>query len=116
MLETGSLTAEELQQAPPGESSAVVRARVVAARQRQLERQGCCNAALAGTQLEAAATPEPAACSLLHQAIRQLGLSARAYHRILRVARTLADLDAAPHPDSRHVAEAIHYRRGLTAR
>ena len=116
MLETGSLTAEELQQAPPGESSAVVRARVVAARQRQLERQGCCNAALAGSQLEAVATPEPAACALLHQAIRQLGLSARAYHRILRVARTLADLDAAPHPDSRHVAEAIHYRRGLTAR
>ncbi len=116
MLETGSLTAEELQQAPPGESSAVVRARVVAARQRQLERQGCCNAALAGSQLEAVATPEPAARSLLHQAIRQLGLSARAYHRILRVARTLADLDAAPHPDSRHVAEAIHYRRGLTAR
>ncbi|MDX5410724.1 MAG: YifB family Mg chelatase-like AAA ATPase, partial [Thauera sp.] len=97
-VEVPRLPPRELQGAP-GEDSATVRARVGAARERMLVRQGDCNARLGGGALErhcALGTREQA---LLHQALERLELSARAYHRILRVARTLADLDAAERID-----------------
>ena len=94
-----------------GETSAVVRARVIAARARQLDRAGKTNAALGPQEAErdcALAAPERA---LLERAVDRLGLSARAYHRILRVARSIADLAGTDRIDGGHLAEAIQYRR-----
>jgi len=96
--------------APAAESSAQVRARVVAARQRQLDRQGKPNAALGPKELEQHCRPEPAAQALLETAMTRLSLSARAYHRVLKVARSLADMDAAATIGKAHVAEAVRYR------
>ncbi len=93
------------------ESSETVRARVVEARRLQLERQGCANAFLAARNLETTADVERAARQLLSDAIDQLGLSARAYHRVLKVARSIADLAGATTVATEHVAEAISYRR-----
>ena len=95
---------------PPGESTAVVRARVLAARARQSERAGVPNARLdqAGTDRDCALRPRDR--RLLERAIDQLQLSARALHRIQRVARTLADLAGEDAIGTEHVAEAIGYR------
>ncbi|HEY9144256.1 MAG TPA: YifB family Mg chelatase-like AAA ATPase [Arenimonas sp.] len=95
---------------PPGESTAVVRARVLAARARQSERAGVPNARLdqAATDRDCALRPRDR--RLLERAIDQLQLSARALHRIQRVARTLADLAGEETIGTEHVAEAIGYR------
>jgi magnesium chelatase family protein len=94
-----------------GEPSAVVRARVAAAWQRQLQRQGCANAVLGQAELQRHCALALAGRRLLEHAIDRLGLSARGFHRILRVARTVADLDTAPAVGERHLTEAIGYRR-----
>ncbi|MDR3087851.1 MAG: YifB family Mg chelatase-like AAA ATPase [Azoarcus sp.] len=99
-----------------GESSAEVRGRVVKARERQMSRQGVPNARLEAGQIEALCAPDTAGATLVETAIHRLNLSARAYHRILRVARTLADLSGDERPGAAHMAEAIQYRRGLDAR
>ena len=93
------------------ETSATVRARVLAAWRMQHDRQGVANARLgqAGIKSHCALTKESRA--LLATAIDKLGLSARAFHRILRVARTLADLDASNAIADHHLTEAIGYRR-----
>ncbi|MEW8508986.1 MAG: ATP-binding protein, partial [Candidatus Thiodiazotropha sp.] len=93
------------------ESSETIRRRVIDAREIQLERQGCTNQALQGVQIEEVATPGKAGNELLHRAIEKLGLSMRAYHRILKVARTVADLEASPKLETAHISEAIGYRR-----
>ncbi|MEW8408772.1 MAG: ATP-binding protein [Candidatus Thiodiazotropha sp.] len=93
------------------ESSETIRRRVIDARDVQLERQGCTNQALQGVQIEQVAAPDRAGNALLHRAIERLGLSMRAYHRILKVARTIADLEASPKVDTSHISEAIGYRR-----
>ncbi|MEO5342506.1 MAG: YifB family Mg chelatase-like AAA ATPase [Gammaproteobacteria bacterium SHHR-1] len=100
-----------LQAQADGETSAQVRQRVLAARQRQLERAGKANAALGPTEIQRHCALDPASSQLLQDAIRRLGLSARAYHRILKVARTAADLAASPAIQAAHIAEAIGYRR-----
>jgi magnesium chelatase family protein len=77
------------------------------------ERRVRTNAEADGELLGEVATPEEAGRTLLVRAAERLRLSARGYHRVLRVARTLADLDGAPIVARRHVAEAISYRRGF---
>jgi magnesium chelatase family protein len=99
-----------------GESSATVRARVAGARQRQLARQGVVNARLEANRIETLCAPDAAGAALLERAMQRLNLSARAYHRVLRVARTLADLAGDERPGVAHLAEAIQYRRSLDTR
>jgi magnesium chelatase family protein len=112
-LEVPALSQQELQSAADGESSAAVRDRVIAARTRQIERQSKPNAALASGEIDALCTPDEAGAKLLSAALVRLKLSARAYHRVLKLARTVADLAGAERIASPHVAEAIHYRRNL---
>lgn len=110
-IEVPALSAGDLAQTAPGESTAVVRQRVVAATTLALRRQGTVNARLDGKALETHAMPDAAAQTLLNQAVSRLGLSARAYHRLLRVARTIADLADAPQIGATHLAEAIQFRQ-----
>ena len=95
---------------PPGESTAVVRARVLAARARQSERAGVPTARLDQARTDRDCALRPRDRRLLERAIDQLQLSARALHRIQRVARTLADLAGEDAIRTEHVAEAIGYR------
>ncbi len=104
-------TRDLLAQRPASESSTQVRERVARAWQRQMHRQGCSNAQLANGSLEQHAKLNEANRKLLANAIEQLGLSARAYHRILRVARSIADLEESPQIEQQHLSEAIGYRR-----
>ncbi len=104
---------EVLARSPDGESSADVAARVARARERQLARQGCLNAELAGALLDEHAAPEGAALVFLQTACARLGWSGRAFHRVLKLARTIADLAESDRVLSSHMAEAIQYRRVL---
>lgn len=113
LLEVPMLPVADLQTAPSGEASAPVRERVARCRAIQLARQGKPNASLAGAEIEAWCQPDAAGSKLLQSAIERLGLSARGYHRILKVARTIADMGEAPAVGAAHVAEAIQSRRGL---
>lgn len=97
--------------ASQAETSHAVRSRVEQCRQRQLTRSGCPNSQLAGRLLEQACPLSGEAHRLLTRAMDQLGLSARAYHRILRLARTIADLAQSNHIEPIHLGEAIGYRR-----
>ena len=103
----------ELLALAPGEPSANVRERVSAARARQLVRQGKPNVELGTKEVDRHCRADPAGETLLKQAISRLGLSARAYHRVLKLARTIADLAGAEAIAASHVAEAIGYRRRL---
>jgi magnesium chelatase family protein len=113
-VEAPALSIEELRAGEPGEASAAIRARVEAARALQRRRFGAhaggCNALLSGKALRACCALEPAQGDLLQEAMERLKLSARAYDRILRVARTIADLAEAERIATTHLLEAIHYR------
>ena len=98
-----------------GEDSATVRARVIACRARQTRRQGKPNARLTVPEVEARCRPDAAGTALLQAAMQRLRLSARAGHRCLKVARTLADLEGTEQVGSAHLAEALGYRDALTA-
>jgi magnesium chelatase family protein len=115
-VDVPALTPEELQHAPPGESSHDVGVRVMGARERMLVRQGKLNALLDNAEVDRFCSIHDAGMSLLSRAMTTLKLSARGYHRILKVARTIADLAASDGVASMHVAEAIGYRRVLNQR
>ncbi|MDD5404706.1 MAG: YifB family Mg chelatase-like AAA ATPase [Sulfuricella sp.] len=110
-IEVPALPEHELTQKGGGEPSAAIRARVGAAYERQLARQGKANARLATREIDALCQPDAAGMALLKQAISRLNLSARAYHRILKMARTIADLAGTDEIVSSHIAEAVQYRR-----
>ena len=92
-------------------TSEVARRDVTAARTRQTSRQGKPNARLGPREVETYCRPGAAGAALLAQAMARLSLSARAYHRILKVARTIADLAGSEGIAAPHVAEAVGYRR-----
>jgi magnesium chelatase family protein len=110
-LEVPRVAHAELRATQPGESSAVVAARVAAARRRQTERSGRPNAWLGNRDIERVCRLEAREHALLDRAVERLGLSARAYHRVLRVARTIADLAGSVRIGAEHLAESIQYRR-----
>jgi magnesium chelatase family protein len=116
IIEVPLLDHAEMFAQPAGESSEVVRGRVERAWARQRERQGEPNSRLAPGRVDALCAPDSEGRALLAHAIGRLNLSARGYHRILKVARTIADLAGAERVGPTHLAEAIHYRRGLDAR
>ncbi len=110
-VEVPAVAPEALSAAPDGDSSAVVAQRVVTARERALARQGVVNAALAGESLDEHCALDPASAKFLQSAAARLGWSARGFHRVLRVARTIADLNGGAAIGSADLAEAIQYRR-----
>jgi magnesium chelatase family protein len=111
IIEVPALPPDALASKADGESSATVRARVDAAQARQAARQHKPNARLTTREVDASCQPDTAGARLLTQASAQLDLSARAWHRILKVARTIADLAGSDDIRAPHVAEAIQYRR-----
>ncbi len=116
-IEVPAVTAADLVLPASAEGSAHVRARVAAARERQRTRLAALrvtgvrtNAELGGALLDDIARPDPAGSQLLQQAAERLKLSARGFHRVLKVARTLADLDGSDLIGRLHIAEALSYR------
>jgi magnesium chelatase family protein len=118
-IDVPAVSPADLALPPPAEASAEIAERVGRARTRQRrrydklsgDRRIRTNAEADGALLDEIAAPEPAAGALLNRAAETLRLSARGYHRVLRVARTLADLDGAEIIARRHIAEALSYRR-----
>ncbi len=112
-VEVSSLGNDELLSLPDGEPTRIIAARVAKAHDRALARQGKCNDLLGSSEIEKVCRPEGQVKQLLYAATTRLGWSARAYHRVLKVARTIADLEEADDLTSQHVAESIQYRRAL---
>lgn len=110
-IEVPAVPQEDLLRQEVGESSRRVRARVETARQYQLVRQNVPNAGLRVHEIDQYCKLDGQGKHLLEHAFSCLNISARAYHRILKLARTIADLAASEQIDSRHIAEAIQYRR-----
>jgi magnesium chelatase family protein len=121
-IELGAVRAADLARPVPSEGSAEVAARVAQARERQRRRfaklglsQFSANAQADGTLLDEIATPDEPGLRILHEASDAMMLSARGYHRVLRVARTLADLDGEERVGRLHIVEALSYRQKLAA-
>ncbi|QDZ29224.1 YifB family Mg chelatase-like AAA ATPase [Noviherbaspirillum sp. UKPF54] len=112
-IQVGALPHDELLKQADGEPSAAIAARVEQAFERQLRRQGKGNHALSTAEIDAHCKPDAQGEQLLRTAMLRLDWSARAYHRVLKVARTIADLAGADGVMQPHVAEAIQYRRAL---
>ncbi len=114
-VECAALSYDDLSKAPTGEPSSTIRERVIRARQIQEERfkpfKGIyANAQMTERMIHQYAEPDESSLALLRMAMERLKLSARAYNRILKVARTIADLEGSEHVQSQHIAEAIGYR------
>jgi len=110
-IEVPVVAQQDLLKTADGENSAAIQARVETARLRQLARQGKNNALLSVTEIDAFCTPDTQCEALLRLAITRLELSARAYHRVLKMARTIADLADSEAILTVHIAEAVQYRR-----
>ncbi len=112
-LEVPRISHEVLRKGAAGgeESSATIRARVIAARNIALARSGKANSALSAKEVKQLCTLSEQSHLLLEQAMEKFGLSHRAYHRILKVALTIADLAGSEHIDIKHLSEAISYRK-----
>ncbi len=104
------MTAADLALPPPPEGTAEAAMRVCRAREAQGARGAGLNAVLSLDALERVAKPDAPGAALLSKAAETLSLSARAYHRTLKVARTIADLDGAERVGRHHIAEALSYR------
>ncbi|MEG6521633.1 YifB family Mg chelatase-like AAA ATPase [Desulfotomaculum sp. 1211_IL3151] len=113
-LEVPKISYEELNNVPPGESSVDIKARVEKARSIQRERFNksslACNAAMGAREVRKYCRTDAAGAKLLQEAFKRMGLSARSHDRILKVARTIADLAGSEHLSANHLAEAIQYR------
>ena len=113
-VEVPPLEFEELSQRPLAEPSSAIKARVNAARARQTARFGPsgpdCNARMGQQELQSCCALDEAGQALMKGAFERMGLTARSYDRILRVARTIADLDGSERVQAGHLAEAIQYR------
>ncbi len=116
-VQVDPLDGETLYDRPRAEDSATVRVRVESARRIQgarfEERRWRCNAELSGAAVREAASASPSAQRMLRDAVDRLGLSGRAHDRVLKVARTIADLDGGGPVDIGHVAEALAFRSPL---
>lgn len=115
-LEIGAIAYQEMSSSTKGESSAVIRERVNRAREIQRNRygkvNGCTtNSSMSSKMVEQFCQLDKSSSDLLEKSVNRLGLSARAYHRILKLARTIADLEAKQYIEKHHLAEAIQYRR-----
>ncbi len=109
-VEVPALPPQDLATASPGEPSDTVRARVRRARQRQQGRQGCLNTRLGNRELEAVCQLDARGKSLLSAAVDRLGLTARSWHRVMKTARTIADLEGTSTVHPEHLGEALGYR------
>jgi len=112
-VEVPAVPPDKLASLPDGESSAAVAERVARAQQRQHARQGSLNAALTGDGIDAHCALDAAASRFLQSAAARLGWSARGFHRVLRIARSIADLAGDLDVQATHLGEAIQYRRVL---
>ncbi len=110
-IEVPAASEQDLMRQAQGESSDAIRQRVEAAYQRQLARQGRANARLTVKDIDKYCVPDNVGENLLRQAITRLNFSARAYHRVLKLARTIADMTASEEITSMHIAEAVQYRK-----
>ena len=109
-IEVPAVAVDTLTRAADGEPSSVIRGRVRRARARMLERQARTNAKLVAAEVDVHCMLDSTSAGILHRAIAKMGLSARAYHRVLKVGRTIADLAGSDRIDAAHIAEAIQYR------
>jgi len=115
-LEVGAIAFQEMNDERKGESSGVIKIRVDRSRKVQEERY-CndvsihCNAQMGPMKIEKYCQLDSSSLQLLQRSVEKLGLSARAYHRILKIARTIADMEERENIELSHVAEAVQYRR-----
>lgn len=109
-IEVPAVTHEKLHEEPEGAGTAELREEVIAAHDRQYQRQGCVNTDLNIQSMERHCALTREVQALLNRAMDRLGLSARAYHRVIRLARTIADLAQCQDIDTAHIGEAIQLR------